>query len=72
MQIRQKETQIRQRETTHEICCLAAQYFEGEKKTLPFEASFFFIESCTMFPLNGMQIEGFSLRLSLVLAAIRQ
>ena len=27
MQIRQKETQIHQGETTHEICCLAAQYF---------------------------------------------
>ena len=26
MQIRQGETQIRQRETTHEICCLAAQF----------------------------------------------
>ena len=26
MQIRQRGTQIRQRETTHEICCLAAQY----------------------------------------------
>ena len=25
MQIRQRETQIRQRETTHEICCLATQ-----------------------------------------------
>ena len=25
MQIRQRETQIRQREATHEICCLAAQ-----------------------------------------------
>ena len=26
MQIRQGETQIRQRETTHDICCLAAQW----------------------------------------------
>ena len=25
MQIRQRETQICQRETTHEICCLATQ-----------------------------------------------
>ena len=30
MQIQQRETQIRQTETAHEICCLAAQFSQNK------------------------------------------